>query len=286
MPKNMIVHPEESFAKRKIKLKDIPVCEYDKTVADEKDNFSKEDFLGMYADMVAIREFESMLMDIKKKGEYNGKKFTYPGPSHLGLGEEATAVGQAYELGVDDFIFGTHRSHHEVIAKAMSAIKKLSDEELTNIMENYHEGAVYAVVKKYSEAKTVKDLAKDYFMYGLMCELFAKDMGFSRGLGGSMHAFFLPFGIYPNNAIVGGAGPIATGVALFKKCNKKPGIVIANAGDGAAGRGPVFEAMNFAAMDQYNELWEEGYKGGLPIIFNFNNNQYGMDDQTRGETMA
>ncbi len=286
MPKNMIVHPEESFAKRKIKLKDIAVCEYNKTVADEKKNFSKEDFLGMYADMVAIREFESMLMDIKKKGEYNGKKFTYPGPSHLGLGEEATAVGQAYELGVDDFIFGTHRSHHEVIAKAMSAIKKLSDEELTNIMENYHEGAVYAVVKKYSDAKTVKDLAKDYFMYGLMCELFAKDMGFSRGLGGSMHAFFLPFGIYPNNAIVGGAGPIATGVALYKKCNKKPGIVIANAGDGAAGRGPVFEAMNFAAMDQYNELWEEGYKGGLPIIFNFNNNHYGMGGQTRGETMA
>ena len=109
-----------------------------------------------------------------------------------------------------------------------------------------------------------------------------RDNGLSRGLGGSMHAFFLPFGIFPNNAIVGGSAPVGTGVALYKKCNKQKGIVVANAGDGAAGRGPVFESMNFAGMDQFNELWEEGYKGGLPIIFNFNNNSYGMGGQTKG----
>ena len=139
MPKSMYVKPEDKFAKRTITFNDIPVCEYDKTVKDEKNNFSKEDFLGMYADMVAIREFESMLQSIKLQGEYNGKKFTYPGPSHLAIGEEATAVGQAYTLDVDDFIFGTHRSHHEVIAKGLSAIKKLSDEELVKIMEEFNE---------------------------------------------------------------------------------------------------------------------------------------------------
>jgi 2-oxoisovalerate dehydrogenase E1 component len=32
-----------------------------------------------------------------------------------------------------------------------------------------------------------------------------------------MHAFFTPFGVYPNNAIVGGSGDIAVGAALFKK---------------------------------------------------------------------
>ena len=52
------------------------------------------------------------------------------------------------------------------------------------------------------------------------------------------------------------------------------------------GCGPVWEAINFAAMDQYTQLWEEGYKGGLPIIFNFFNNQYGMGGQTMGETMG
>ncbi|MBQ1935985.1 MAG: dehydrogenase [Clostridia bacterium] len=288
MPKSMYVDPKQAFKKRNIKFKDIPVCHYDKSIKDELDakNFTKADLIGIYADMVAIREFETMLMDIKLEGNYNQKDYTYPGPSHLAIGEEATAVGQAYLLGVEDFIFGTHRSHHEVIAKGLSAIKKLSDDELTEIMKSYNNGVNYETVKKYSTAKNTKDLAKDFFMYGIMCELFAKDCGFSRGLGGSMHAFFLPFGIFPNNAIVGGSGPIATGVALYKKCNQKGGVVVANAGDGAAARGPVYESMNFANMDQFKELWEDGYKGGLPIIYNFNNNHYGMGGQTKGETMA
>jgi 2-oxoisovalerate dehydrogenase E1 component len=39
-------------------------------------------------------------------------------------------------------------------------------------------------------------------------------------------------------------------------------------------------------MDQYKKLWEGEYNGGLPIIFNFFNNQYGMGGQTDGETMG
>ena len=34
--------------------------------------------------------------------------------------------------------------------------------------------------------------------------------------------------------------------------------------------------MNFASMRQFRELWEDSMKGGLPIIFNFMNNFYGM----------
>ena len=45
-------------------------------------------------------------------------------------------MGQSYLLDSNDFIFGTHRSHHEVIAKGMSAIKKLSDEKLTEIIRS------------------------------------------------------------------------------------------------------------------------------------------------------
>jgi glycosyltransferase involved in cell wall biosynthesis len=37
----------------------------------------------------------------------------------------------------------------------------------------------------------------------------------NRGFGGSMHAFFPPFGVYPNNAIVGGSADIAVGAALM-----------------------------------------------------------------------
>jgi 2-oxoisovalerate dehydrogenase E1 component len=101
-----------------------------------------------------------------------------------------------------------------------------------------------------------------------------------------MHVFFTPFGVYPNNAIVGGSGDISVGAALYKKVNKKNGIVVCNIGDASMGCGPVWEGITFATMDQYKTLWEGEYKGGLPIIFNFMNNQYGMGGQTSGETMG
>ncbi|MDR1094346.1 MAG: dehydrogenase [Clostridiales bacterium] len=287
MPKSQFVDPAAKRKAGTLKFKDIPLNRYNKTVADEKENFTKADFMGMLEDMLAIREFETMLTEIKLKGNYGGEAFTYPGPSHLSIGQEAQAVGQAYWLGVEDFIFGTHRSHHEVIAKAMSAIKKLPEKELERIMENEGGGVLCGVIRKNFAGESVKEQAKKFFLYGMMCELFAKESGFSKGLGGSMHAFFLPFGIFPNNAIVGGSAPIAAGVALYKKVNKKGGVVVANAGDGAVGCGPVYESMNFAAMDQYTRLWDQSLgKGGLPIIFNFNNNNYGMGGQTAGETMA
>ncbi len=101
-----------------------------------------------------------------------------------------------------------------------------------------------------------------------------------------MHTFFTPFGIYPNNAIVGGSGTIAMGAALYKRVNRKPGIVIANLGDGSLGRGPVLEALNMAGMGQLTQLWDDEMKGGLPVMFNIVNNQYGMGGQTVGETMG
>ncbi|HUU99749.1 MAG TPA: thiamine pyrophosphate-dependent enzyme, partial [Bacteroidales bacterium] len=133
---------------------------------------------------------------------------------------------------------------------------------------------------------TVKELARHFLLYGALAEIFARENGFNKGLGGSMHAFFTPFGIYPNNAIVGGSGDISVGAALYKKINRKPGIVVCNIGDASMGCGPVWEGIAFATMDQYNTLWEGEYKGGLPIIFNFMNNLYGMGGQTMGETMG
>ncbi len=237
--------------------------------------------------MSIIREFESMLYAIKTTSEYNGLQYNNPGPAHLSTGQEASVVGQAYLLDKDDYIFGSHRSHGEILAKGLSAIEKLGDKELLEIMEKYFDGKILRVVEgKQKNKNDVKELAIDFLIYGTLAEIFARETGFHRGLGGSMHAFFTPFGIYPNNAIVGGAAGIATGAALYKKVNKKKGIVISNVGDGSLGCGPVWEAMNMATMDQFKYLWEEGFKGGLPIIFNFFDNQYGMGGQTAGETMG
>ena len=286
MTKCLIVDPEKVRQPGKITFRDIPMNVYQKTVADEKKNFSKDDFLRIYRDMLVVREFETMLFLIKTTGEYEGIPYNHPGPAHLGIGQEAAYVGQAYDLNINDYTFGSHRSHGEILAKGLSAIEKLPDVELTNIMKSFFDGDTYSVIEKTTKRTKIKDIAIEFLLYGTLSEIFARKTGFNRGLGGSMHAFFIPFGIFPNNAIVGGSAPTATGAALFKRVNKKDGLVICNIGDGSLGCGPVFESMNFSAMDQFKTLWDEDHKGGLPIIYNIFNNFYGMGGQTCGETMA
>ena len=92
--------------------------------------------------MALIREFETMLNLIKIKGEYNGTPYNHPGPAHLSIGQESPAVGMTWTLTVDDFIFGSHRSHGEILAKVMSAIHKTEDLQLMNMMESFFDGAV------------------------------------------------------------------------------------------------------------------------------------------------
>ncbi len=285
MPKVQFINPEEVRKPKQLEFKPIPVNQYNKTVEEEKENYSKEDFLRIFHDMVVIREFETMLNLIKTRGEYNGIAYNHPGPAHLSIGQEAAAVGMAYTLGVDDFIFGSHRSHGEILAKGLSAIAKLDDKTLEEIMEIHFDGKTLAPVKAGHKG-TTKELAVKFLIYGTLAEIFARETGFNKGLGGSMHAFFTPFGVYPNNAIVGGSGDISVGAALYKKVNRKKGIVVANIGDASMACGPVWEGLAFATMDQFTELWEGDMKGGLPLIVNIMNNQYGMGGQTCGETMG
>ena len=287
MPKSLYVDPSVVRAPGKVTFNEIPVNQYNKSVKDElkSGKYTKEDLIRIFRDMTILREFETMLNNIKTQGGYNGIDHTYPGPAHLSIGQEAACVGQAYLLDENDFAFGSHRSHSEILAKALSTINKMSDEQLMNVMENFLEGKCLRATQKIGGYKDTKDLAIRFILYGTLSEIFARETGFHLGMGGSMHAFFLPFGIYPNNAIVGGSGTISTGAALFKKVNEKKGIVVCNVGDASMARGPVWEALNFAAMDQYKTLWES-HNDGMPILYNIFNNSYGMGDQTRGETMG
>jgi len=286
MPKSQFVDPKFLRKPGKIQFEDIDVCQYKKTLAEESKIYSKEDFLRIYHDMCVIREFETMLYMIKTTNAYNGVEYNNPGPAHLSLGQEASAVGQAYILGVDDYIFGSHRSHGEILAKGLSAIEKLSEKELMSVMEDFFNGDVLKAIEDKADKTNVKTLAREFLIYGALAEIFARETGFNRGLGGSMHAFFTPFGIYPNNAIVGGSATVALGAALFKRANEKKGLVICNIGDASMGCGPVWEAMMMSVMDQIKQLWDKKHNKGLPLIFNFFNNNYGMGGQTRGETMG
>ena len=286
MPKCQFIDPKQVRKPGKVELGTIVMNQYKKTFAEEKKIFSKADLLGIYQDMQYIREFETMLFSVRTAKHYNGVDYLYTGPAHLYTGQEAQAVGMAYTLNHDDVIFGSHRSHGEVLAKGFNAIRNLPEKELEKIMKEFYDGALLKVVEKQNKSGKIRDLAIDFLLYGFMAELFGRENGFTRGLGNSMHVFFLPFGIYPNNAIVGGSAGISAGAALYKKVNRKPGLVVCNVGDGSMGRGPVWEALNFASMDQYFQLWEKDFQGGLPLIFHCINNGYGMGGQTRGETMA
>lgn len=286
MSKSLFVDPNEVLKPGKISFQDIPVCAYNRTVQEERANFKDEDLIRIWRDMSVIREFESMLQSIKTLGNYNGNDVFYTGPAHLSLGQEAAHVGQAYLLDKNDYTFGSHRSHGEILAKGLSAIEKCSDQELMEVMENFLGGSTLRAVETMGPCDSVKELAIRFLIYGTMAEIFARETGWHKGMGGSMHAFFLPFGVYPNNAIVGGSATIATGAALYKMINKKPGICVCNMGDGATGRGPFWEALCFATMDQTRLGFEEEVRGGIPVLFNVNNNQYAMGDMPVGETMG
>ena len=288
MSKALYIDPKEIRKAGEIKVPAIPVMQYAKSVNDEvaAGHFTRDDLLRIYRDMFTIREFETMLNLVKTTGGYNGVPYNNPGPAHLSAGQEAAAVGMAYNLDTDDFIFGSHRSHGEILAKGLRSIQILSDAELMKVMEDFWGGATLNVARQGYDGHDVKELGIRFLLYGAIAEIFARETGFNKGLGGSMHTFFIPFGIFPNNAIVGGSGSISVGAALYKKVNRKRGIVVCNIGDGALARGPVMEGMTFASMDQFRTLWVGDMKGGLPILFSIMDNQYAMGGQTRGETMG
>ncbi|MEO7587160.1 MAG: thiamine pyrophosphate-dependent enzyme [Arachnia sp.] len=285
MPRSLIVDPTTVRARASIKTPDIPVNAYEPDFKAELETHGKDGLVDILHDMIAVRQFETMLNSIKTTGAWNGVEYDHRGPAHLSIGQESAVVGQASQLEPTDFIFGSHRSHGEILAKCFSAARKLDPAGLENIMKGFLDGETLSFAEQIS-SDGLADVAENFILYGTVAETFARKAGFNRGLGGSMHAFFSPFGSMPNNAIVGGSADIATGSALFKLVNREPGIVIANIGDASMGCGPVWEAMMFAAMDQYRTLWKDGVQGNPPIWFNFFNNFYGMGGQTSGETMG
>ena len=107
-------------------------------------------------------------------------------------------------------------------------------------------------------------LAKGMDPKVVMAELFGKATGSSKGKGGSMHLFDVEKGLYGGYAIVGGQLPIAVGIALSIKYQKKDQVAVCFLGDGAVNQGEFHESLNLAS------IWR------LPVLFFLENNFYGM----------
>ncbi len=106
-------------------------------------------------------------------------------------------------------------------------------------------------------------LAKGLSIEEMLFELFGASTGCCRGKGGSMHVGNMDKGMVPGIAIVGGGVPLAAGMALAFKMQKKPNVVACFFGDGAVAEGAFHEGVNLAA------IWN------LPAIYVCENNLYG-----------
>jgi TPP-dependent pyruvate/acetoin dehydrogenase alpha subunit len=106
-------------------------------------------------------------------------------------------------------------------------------------------------------------IAKGLSIDSMMAELFGKVTGCCKGKGGSMHMGDLSKGMIPAVAIVGGALPMAAGIALSFKMRKQKRVAVAFMGDGATNEGTFHEALNMAS------IWD------LPVVFVVENNLYG-----------
>src|SRR5689334_21759448 len=105
-----------------------------------------------------------------------------------------------------------------------------------------------------------------------MAELFGKETGCSRGLGGSMHYFDKTNHMYGGHAIVGAHVPLATGMAFAAKYRKEDRVTLCFFGDGAINQGAFHEALNLVAL----------YK--LPIVLICENNLFAMGTSVKRST--
>ena len=191
--------------------------------------------LWMFFLMVLIRRFEETLLELKDDGLING-------PVHTSVGQEAIAAGMALALSTDDRITGTHRAHHQYLAKVLSA----------------HRPEGYSPAKGRIPDCFVPDIAM------LLGEIMGLDNGCCHGRGGSMHLRNIEAGVFGTNAIVAGGVSHATGIAWADRRQDRDNLTVCFLGDGALYQGVFHESANLAA------IWD------APVVYFIENNLFAV----------
>lgn len=181
-----------------------------------------------------IRAFEEVVLELWSEGLVHG-------PAHSSIGQEGAAVGSILPLRSGDQVNGSHRGHHQFLAKALT----------------YVAGATLDPGAEFGEP--VRSI-----IYRGLAEIMGLAPGFCKGRGGSMHLRWEEAGALGTNAIVGGGVPLAAGAAWAHKHAGTDDVAVTYFGDGAVNIGAVLETMNLAAA------WK------LPLIFHIENNQYAV----------
>src|SRR5258708_17127687 len=146
---------------------------------------------GLLATMLGqlhlIRAFEETVLELAGEGLVHG-------PAHSSIGQEGGAVGCIAALRSADGVNGSHRGHHQFLAKAITHVTK-GTLDLT------------ALVTPQVQEVLQRTLA----------EILGLAQGYCAGRGGSMHLQWLEAGALGTNAIVGGGVPMAAGNAWAQK---------------------------------------------------------------------
>ncbi|MFC3002695.1 alpha-ketoacid dehydrogenase subunit alpha/beta [Falsiroseomonas tokyonensis] len=193
--------------------------------------------------LLLIRRFEEKILELHGAGLIHG-------PAHASIGQEGGAVGALSVLGTEDKINGTHRAHHQILAKLLNA----------------------ATPAGYDPRRdSVPDAAQDH-VRRTMAEIMGLAQGYNGGRGGSMHMRIAEAGVVGSSAIIGGNVPHAVGYGLADKVLGRENISVAFFGDGTLMAGQTLEAINLAAL----------YR--LPVVFFLENNFYAVSTHVQDQT--
>jgi 2-oxoisovalerate dehydrogenase E1 component len=239
-------------------------------------NLTSQTALQLLDTMLAIRELEEMIVRLRSGGYDPLPGYDYRGPTHVSIGQEASAVGASSVLRLDDHVTSSHRGHGDAIAKGFSAIRQMTDDQLRERVPgttaSAHDELLAAALEEH--------------VYRVIAELFGKDEGYCKGRGGGMHIGDFSTGHLGANAIVGGSVPIATGAAMALRYRGSDRVVCCFAGDGAYANGVVLESLNWAVQEQWTNHLAGDDAYGLPVIYFIQNNHYGMTHRTDDEVMG
>ncbi|WP_107767524.1 alpha-ketoacid dehydrogenase subunit alpha/beta [Nocardioides terrigena] len=195
-----------------------------------------------YAQLVWIRAFEQYVLDLAGAGLIHG-------PAHSSIGQEGGAVGSVLALTSEDSVNGSHRGHHQFLAKALHHVEPKGMDPLAPPSDD------------------VRDV-----LLRTLAEIAGLDRGWSHGRGGSMHLQWKEAGAMGTNAIVGGGVPQAAGFAFAHQRSGTDAVSVTYFGDGAVNIGSTLETMNLAGA------W------ALPVCFFIENNRYAVSTSVEEAT--
>lgn len=188
----------------------------------------------MLVQLHIIRAFEETVLELAGEGLVHG-------PAHSSIGQEGGAVGSIVGLRPTDGVNGSHRGHHQFVAKGLEYLHPAGFSVDTPISGPVQE-----------------------FLQKTLAEILGLAQGFCGGRGGSMHLQWKEAGALGTNAIVGGGVPLAAGNAYAQKRAGTDDLTVTYFGDGAVNIGSILESLNLTAA------WD------IPLVFFIENNLYAV----------